>query len=347
MTLRLNMINLKMFLSHGLILSALASWVPIANADEDKALREQALSLFMPLGRDSSQAAELRTEKMIALGRELFFDKRLSANGAKGCVHCHRPEFYGAENPASRKKAGSSGSLHDVPTVLNASLNFANNWYGEEASVESQAVASLISACGLGHANAQSAIDKIKSIPKYQKLFTAIFPGTAEPITAENWGTVMGAYQRTLVTPSPFDAYLAGNNRAISDKAKTGLRRFMDLGCVACHNGVAIGGSGLQKFGVWENYWEFTKSSQIDQGRFNLTKDENDLYVFRIASLRNVSKTAPYFHDGSVKSLPEAVRIMGKIQLRKTLSEADIKHVVAFLHTLTGKLPENFHSPNY
>ena len=155
----------------------------------------------------------------------------------------------------------------------------------------------------------------------------------------------MGAYARTLVTPSPFDAYLAGNNQAISATAKIGLRRFMDIGCVGCHNGVAVGGGGYQKFGVWQDYWPVTKSTRIDQGRFNLTKDESDLYVFRIASLRNVSKTAPYFHDGSVSSLSEAVRIMGKIQLRKTLSNADVEYIVAFLSTLTGKLPKNFARP--
>ena len=157
-----------------------------------------------------------------------------------------------------------------------------------------------------------------------------------------NWTTAIGAFERTLLTPSPFDAYLAGNNKAISANAKNGLRRFIQIGCVACHNGIGIGGGGYQKFGVWEDYWPITKSRNIDKGRFNVTGDKNDLYVFRVANLRNVKKTAPYFHDGSVKTLPEAVRIMGKIQLRKTLSAQDVKYIVAFLDTLTGKLPKSF-----
>ena len=116
----------------------------------------------------------------------------------------------------------------------------------------------------------------------------------------------------------------------------------MDIGCVACHNGIGIGGGSYQKFGIWEDYWPITKSEIIDKGRFNLTKDKKDLYVFRVPSLRNVKMTTPYFHDGSVKALPDAVRIMAKIQLRKILLEDDVKYIVAFLSTLTGKLPHNF-----
>ena len=258
-----------------------------------------------------------------------------------GCAQCHQPKFYGTSGPAD-KQAGSTVQFHNIPTVLNASLNFANNWYGDSTSIENQAMTSLESKAGLGHASRSRAIEKIKAIPEYLAIFSAAFSGMANPITAENMATALGAYQRTLITPSPFDEYLEGNDKAISSDAKMGLRRFMDIGCVACHNGIGIGGGSYQKFGIWEDYWPITKSEIIDKGRFNLTKDENDLYVFRVASLRNVKMTTPYFHDGSVKALPDAVRIMAKIQLRKLLLEDDVKYIVAFLSTLTGKLPNNF-----
>ena len=340
---------IRKYTSYSLMLIVIACSTSLAQADnQDAELREQALSLFKPLPDGANMPSMPPfSDKMVALGRELFFDRRISASGSKGCVDCHRPKFYGTSGSAlGLHDVGSGNPIHNVPTVLNASWSFAINWYGDQPSIESQSMTSLVSEAGLGHKDTASAMEKIRSIPKYRKLFSAIFSDNPEPVTPENWATVMGAYQRTLNTPAPFDAYLAGNNKAISANAKKGLKRFMEIGCVACHNGIGIGGSSYQKFGVWENYWPLTKSSRIDEGRFNLTKDNNDLYVFRVAGLRNVSKTAPYFHDGSVKSLPEVVRIMGKIQLRKTISNADVKYIVAFLNTLTGKLPKSFSGPS-
>ena len=342
-----NIKYIKNYLSPSLMLIVIACSTSMAQADnQDAELREQALSLFKPLPDNANMPSLPLSDKMVALGRELFFDRRISASGSKGCANCHQPKLYGTNGSALGLHAGSGNPISNVPTVLNASWSFALNWYGDQPSIESQSITSLVSKAGLGHTDTASAMAKIRAIPKYRKLFSAIFSDNPEPVTPENWATVMGAYQRTLNTPAPFDAYLAGNNKAISANAKKGLKRFMDIGCVACHNGIGIGGSSYQKFGVWEDYWPLTKSSRIDEGRFNLTKDNNDLYVFRVAGLRNVSKTAPYFHDGSVKSLPDAVRIMGKIQLRKTISKADVKYIVAFLNTLTGKLPKSFSRPS-
>jgi cytochrome c peroxidase len=161
-------------------------------------------------------------------------------------------------------------------------------------------------------------------------------------MTLRNIATAVGAYERTLVTPSPFDAYLAGNPEALSSVAKAGLEKFINTGCVACHNGVGVGGGMYQKFGVVEDYWNATGSDPIDKGRFDVTKDPNDLYVFRVASLRNVAMTPPYFHDGSVATLPEAVKVMARVQLGVTLDDADIRDIVAFLQSLTGQLPASF-----
>ena len=335
--------KIKNYLICTSLVSVMACSTPTPIEDSrDKELREQALSLFKPLKNDGATHGELVAEK-IALGRTLFFDKRISASGEMGCAQCHQPQLYGTSE-TTVLKAGSS-LQYNIPTVLNASLNFANNWYGDQTSIENQSLASLESKAGLGHSSKAKAVTKIKAIPEYAPLFAAAFSDKTNPVTPKNLAAALGAYQRTLITPAPLDEYLDGNDKAISPEAKIGLKRFMDIGCVACHNGIGIGGGGYQKFGIWEDYWPVTKSEAIDKGRFNLTKDENDLYVFRVANLRNVNMTPPYFHDGSVKSLPDAVRIMGKIQLRKTLSDEDVKYVVAFLNTLTGKLPKAFSPP--
>ena len=183
---------------------------------------------------------------------------------------------------------------------------------------------------------------KLKAIPGYTQLFARAFPDEKDPVTSENWGKAIGAYERTLVTPSPFDAYLEGNERALTVEAQVGLREFMRLGCARCHNGAGVGGGIFQKFGLVEDYWKETGSPKPDKGRFDVTNNDADLYVFKVPILRNVTRTAPYFHDGSVATLPEAVRIMAKVQLGRTLSETQVRQLVAFLDSLTGKIPETF-----
>lgn len=312
--------------------------------DPENDLFQSAVGLFKPLTRDmNSLRLPFKTER-IALGHALFFDKQISATGKMSCAQCHQPKFYGA-NAESTMTLGEPLKSRNVQSVLNASVSMTNNWYGDQASVEDQAFSLLTSPLGLGHKSSDNAMKKIRSIPAYSALFSKAFPADRDPITPENWATAIGAYERSLLTPAPFDAYLEGKLDAISGDAKTGLRKFLSIGCVACHNGIGIGGSSYQKFGIWSDYWLTTNSSSIDKGRFNITQDENDLYTFRVANLRNVTMTAPYFHDGSVKSLPEAIQAMGKIQLRKTLSEDDVKYIMEFLKTLTGPLPKNFSPP--
>jgi cytochrome c peroxidase len=152
----------------------------------------------------------------------------------------------------------------------------------------------------------------------------------------------IGAYERSLVTPSPFDAYLGGKVDALSHQQRAGLEKFINLGCAGCHRGEGIGGGMYGKFGVMADYWRATGSKNVDKGRFDVTNDPADMYAFRVPSLRNVAMTPPYFHDGSVASLSEAVRIMAKVQLSADLSEEDTRNVVAFLGSLTGKLADQF-----
>jgi cytochrome c peroxidase len=193
-----------------------------------------------------------------------------------------------------------------------------------------------------GQPDEKAIIDRLSRVPGYGPLFAAVFSDEPQPMMIQNIAKAISAYERTLLTPSPFDAYLAGNQEALSSSARAGLAKFINTGCMACHNSVGIGGGIYQKFGVVEDYWKATGSDPVDKGRADVTKDPADLYVFRVASLRNVAMTPPYFHDGSVATLPEAVKVMARVQLGVTLSEADARVIVAFLESLTGELPASF-----
>ena len=314
----------------------------IAAAAEDDALLKQAQEIFQPLPKDMATAEFPITRERVELGRSLFFDPRLTIDANMSCSSCHQPAFYGTD--ALPKAMGVKQRPHPrhVPTNLNAGTSFVIHWRGDRTSLEDQVSQALTSPITSGQPNEKAVVDRLARIPGYAPLFKAAFPDDPQPMTLRNIATAIGAYERTLVTPSPFDAYLAGDQQALPPAAKTGLEKFINTGCVACHNGVGVGGGMYQKFGVVEDYWNATGSDPVDKGRFDVTKDPNDLYVFRVASLRNVAMTPPYFHDGSVTTLPEAVKVMARVQLGVMLNDADTHDIVAFLKSLTGELPANF-----
>lgn len=307
-----------------------------------ESVMHQAQGIFKPLPADMGTAEFPITPEKVALGRALFFDPRPSLDGTVSCSRCHLPALYGTDGLSKAIGVKSRDNPRNSPTVLNAALEFVAHWRGDRKNVEDQAVKALVGPPSFGQPDLETAMAKVAAIDGYPAMFKKAFPNEARPITAENWGKAIGAYERTLVTPSPFDAYLKGNAKALSPQATAGLKRFMDTGCIACHNGVGVGGNTYQKFGVQEDYWKQTGSAKIDEGRFDVTKDPADKYVFKVASLRNVAMTPPYFHDGSVATLPEAVRVMAKVQLGVTLAANEIDEIVAFLSSLTGPLPKDF-----
>ena len=308
----------------------------------EKSLQEMAKQAFNPLPADMATAEFPTPTARVALGRKLFFDPRLSVDGTVACATCHRPALYGTD--ALPKSIGAEHRLNarNAPTVLNAALQFKAHWIGNRANVEEQAIKALVGHASFGNSDFAAVVRKIQALPGYEAEFKQAFPNDPEPVKPDNWGKAIGAYERTLVTPSPFDAYLKGDTKALTLEAQNGLKTFIEIGCASCHNGVEIGGSAFRKFGVFEDYWKETGSQSIDEGRFNETKAPDDKYLFKVPSLRNVGMTPPYFHDGSVASLPQAIRIMGKVQLDKDLAEAQINDLVAFLNSLTGELPEEF-----
>ena len=322
----------------GHAMAASPSWA----ADGTSSLLGDARGLFKPLPATMATAAFPTPPARVELGRLLFFDPRISVDGTVSCARCHQPALYGTDGLAKPEGAHDKVNPRNAPTVLNAALQFKAHWRGDRQNVEDQARQALVGPPSFGDPDYATAMAKIKAIPGYAGMFHQAFPGDAEPVTPDNWGKAIGAYERTLVTPSRFDAFLAGDAKALSPAERTGLRAFIDTGCTTCHNGPGIGGGMFQKFGVVEDYWKETGSTEIDKGRFDVTHDQADLYVFKVPSLRNVAMTPPYFHDGSVASLPRAVQVMAKVQLGKTLDHRQTAAIVAFLGSLTGRLPDGF-----
>jgi cytochrome c peroxidase len=207
--------------------------------------------------------------------------------------------------------------------------------------VEDQAKQSVIGPPSFGMPSYAEVEKKLKKIKGYGSLFKETFPKDKNPVTVDNFAKAVGAFERTLVTPSRFDAFVKGDQTAFTEPQKKGLKTFIETGCITCHSSAYMGGQMYQKFGVIEPYWKYTKSEEIDKGRLAVTKIESDRYVFKVPVLRNVEKTAPYFHDGSISQLQEAIWIMGKIQLGRDLAKPQLGSIIAFLKSLTGEIPGN------
>ncbi|HEY3840796.1 MAG TPA: cytochrome c peroxidase [Bryobacteraceae bacterium] len=309
---------------------------------DDNQLLKDAQRLFKPLPKDAATPATPLTPQRIELGRKLFFDPRVSVDGTVSCSRCHVAALYATDGLGHAEGAFDKVNDRRAPTVLNAALQFKAHWRGERENVEDQATRALTGPASFGNSDSNSAIKKLKAIPGYGELFRNAFPGESDPISDANWGKAIGAFERTLMTPGRFDEYLSGNVQALSTAERRGLRTFINTGCGGCHMGPVLGGTMFQKFGIVEDYWKVTGSQTVDKGRFDVTHQPSDMYSFKVPGLRNVEMVPPYFHDGSVRTLPEAVRVMAKIQLGKTLSAEDTAAIVTFLSSLTGKVPTQF-----
>lgn len=319
----------------------------VGAASDDQALLDRAKALFKPLPDSSALENTALTPERVALGKALFYETRVSSDGRQGCVSCHNPAYHGGDSlPLSM---GVHGKVlpRNAPTVFNTSLLVAQHYGGNRTSVEDQAVKALTSLVAYGNATYEQAEKKLVQLG-YQPWFDKAFPGQAKSVTVQNWGIAIGAFERTLLTPAPFDRYLKGDSKALSAQAKQGLKTFIETGCAGCHSGVTVGGQSFQKFGITQDYWLVTGSTEkeafkgYDKGRFQDTKNEADAFMFKVSQLRNVAMTPPYFHDGSVATLPQAVLVMAQLQLGKQLSDTQVADIVSFLESLTGEVPADF-----
>jgi cytochrome c peroxidase len=319
-------ITLAFLLAAGLFIGSSAA------ADDTTALRAQAKSVIGELPKNAATEARPMTEARIDLGRQLYYDPRLSKNHDISCNSCHQLDRFGVDGePTSPGHKGQRGGRNS-PTSMNAALHIAQFWDGREPDVEAQAKGPVLNPVEMAMPSPEAVVAVLKSIPGYGPAFGAAFPGESDPITYDNMATAIGAFERGLLTPAPIDRFIAGKDEALSSQARKGFTLFLQNGCVSCHTGPAIGGGMYRKMGLVKPY------QTSDQGRFDVTANEADRHVFKVPSLRNITKTGPYLHDGSVAKLDEVVRLMGWHQLGIDIPADDRKAIVSFLESLTGSV---------
>jgi cytochrome c peroxidase len=297
-----------------------------------------ALSLGEPILPITPEDFSAKEREQIALGRELFNDRRLSRDNSTSCASCHSLDLAGADGkPVSVGIGGVMGSVN-APTVINSGLNFVQFWDGRAATLEEQAAGPVHNPIEMG-SNWVEVLEKLQRDPGIRSRFVSLYN---DGLTAENIVHAIAIFERSLLTvDAPFDRYLGGDDDAISEEAKQGYRLFKSYGCVACHQGKNVGGNMYARMGALGEYFlTREKVGKSDLGRFNVTAREDDRHVFKVPGLRLVTRTAPYFHDGSVATLEEAIRIMAQAQLGRRITEKDTALIIAFLETLAGKLHE-------
>lgn len=278
--------------------------------------------------------AEADTPERVSLGRALWFEKRLSVNGTQACNDCHRldgPDPTGADGHRTSDGARGSRGARNAPSVKNAGYHVAQFWDGRAKTLEEQAAGPILNPMEMAMPDAATAEKALRGATEYHDRFAAAFPGEADPVTLSNAARALAAFERTLKTRDRLDEFLGGKLDALSDREAAGLDLFLKTGCTTCHNSPTIGGNQFQLLGLVKA-WE-TK----DEGRFAVTRNEEDRGKFKVPSLRNAVRTGPYFHDGSVDRLEEAVRKMAWHQLGKELSDDEIASLVAFLGALADR----------
>ena len=297
-------------------------------------LQERALTFTQPLPDDAFLDGMNRSEELIELGKMLFFEPRLSKSGLISCHTCHNMATFGVDQlPVSIGHMWQKGP-RNAPTVLNAALHTTQFWDGREPDVESQALMPILDELEMA-ATREHVLLVLQSMPEYVTRFQNAFPNQDDPLVYENVGVAIGAFERILLTPSRFDEYLRGENKALTSEEIQGLTTFIDTGCHSCHGGPALGG---RTFSMFQTPAELA-SGESDLGRFDVTGHELDKHVFKVPALLNITKTYPYFHDGSEWDLAETVRVVARDMLARELTAEEVTDIVAFLGALVGEIP--------
>ena len=300
---------------------------------------EKAQNFFGTLPDQADNAENEITPEKVALGKALYYDVRLSKDNTISCNSCHNLDTYGVDNLSF--SPGNDGGLggRNSPTTLNAALHMSQFWDGREPDVEAQAGGPVLNPVEMAMTSEEEVVERLSNIDEYIDMFDAAFSEDVDAITYDNMKKAIGAFERKLITKSRFDDFVGGNGAALTDDEVEGMETFIATGCITCHSSPTFGGNMYQKFGVYADYWTLTGSEKHDEGRFEVTQKEADKYMFKSPSLLNVEKTAPYFHDGSVATLSESIKIMAKLQLNKDLTDTEIAQIELFLNTLTGEVP--------
>jgi cytochrome c peroxidase len=293
--------------------------------------------MFAPLPAEAPSNDNELTDAKIDLGRMLYYENRISKGQQLSCNSCHKLDAYGQDNlPFSPGHDGTLGG-RSSPSTYNAAIHIAQFWDGRAPTVEEQAKGPVLNPIEMGMPDADFVVKVLKSMPGYVEAFKAAFPGEADPINYDNFGKAVGAFERKLLTPSRWDDFLKGKEDAITDAEKKGFENFAKAGCVTCHNGAGVGGHMYQKLGLVKPWPELA-----DQGRAAETKQESDKFMFKVPSLRNITETGPYLHDGSVKDLTEMVKMMAEYQLGKVITDDEAASIITFLKALKGEIPTDY-----
>lgn len=306
-------------------------------ASTEAAAQDAALAAFAPLPATFASDANISTPEKVALGRMLYYDTRISSGGDVSCYVCHPLHDYGTTHRATGVGHRVQRGDRNEPTVYNAAGHVAQFWDGRAPDVEAQALGPVLNPIEMGMPDGESVVAILKGIPGYVAAFRAAFPNDADPVTFENFGRAIGAFERGLVTPSRWDDYLNGSSGALTSNEVAGFRTFVDVGCATCHTGALIGGTMYRKAGL-ANAWYDTR----DPGREQVTANASDRMTFKVPSLRNVEETWPFFHDGSVQRLEDAVQLMAWHQLGTRLTDEQVNAISTWLRTLTGPVPFDY-----
>ena len=322
-------------------------------AEASDVLVTQARAIFGVLPQ-RMPGGDFDTPAQIALGRMLYFEPGLSINRTQSCNTCHPIDGLrsGADNLATSPGARGTLGTRNAPTVLNAGFQVSQFWDGREPTLVEQAKGPILNADEMGMPHVAACLERMKQSDGIRQAFQAAFPGQSEPITYDNLARSIAAFERTLISRSRFDRFLEGDSDALTVREKEGLGLFMNEGCIRCHSGPLLGGMLYQKVGIFKPY-----RNTMDVGRFVVTKDERDRFVFKVPALRNVTLTAPYFHDGKVGTLAEAIDLMARMELGRQLGNAEIDAILRFFTSLaddarttaqagTAKKPTNWNPPS-
>jgi cytochrome c peroxidase len=299
------------------------------------------LDKFEPLPRVISGKGGLDdSAPLVSLGQMLYFDTRLSKSQTISCDSCHPLSTYGADRAATSIGYRGQHGKRNSPTVYNAAAQFAQFWDGRANTLEEQAKGPLLNPVEMAMPSPKAVTSVLTSMPGYVAAFRRAFPGDPKPVTFDHAAEAIAAFERRLLTPSRWDQFLHGEEAALTFDEKEGFNVFMQEGCSSCHSGPLVGGDAYQRLGALKPYPDTS-----DPGRFKVTKNESDRMIFKVPSLRNVVMTGPYFHNGQVGTLNDAVGQMAEYQLGKKLRQNQVHAIVTWLGVLTGDLPASYTKP--
>ena len=301
-----------------------------------QALQTKAKGLFGPLP-EAMPGSEKDTPELVALGKKLYFEKGLSINDSQSWNSCHdltNGNMGVDHEPTSPGAKGERGGRNS-PTSVNAGFHIAQFWDGRAPDLKAQAKGPILNPGEMAMPDEATVMKKLSAIPEYPEMFRKAFPDQDKVMTYDNLAEAIAAFERTLITHDRFDKFQNGDLTALNEQELRGLDTFINTGCISCHNGVAIGGNSYQKLGVIKPYMA---DDSEDIGRAAVTGNDAEKFFYKVPSLRNVAKTGPYFHDGDVPTLEEAVSIMAEVQLGKELTKSETQDIVAFLSAMTGEL---------